>query len=170
MVRYCFNVAPSACITLIQRNRRSERDCLCFKFLSLRRKPEVYVLRTSCFGLRQNSRSLALANDRNFREGNAVTISCVRESVIWILAILLSLMLLVTLYVQKVDRICKVQVYPGSLFTFLRFIQWWGYLLLLAKSKLRTNRQKGSDTSVHPVGLATEIFSSRVCYRYWFSL
>lgn len=82
MVRYCFNVAPSACITLIQPNRRSERDCLCFKFLGLRRKPEVHVLRTSCFGLRQNSRSLALANDRNFRDENAVTISCVRESVI----------------------------------------------------------------------------------------
>ena len=75
MVRYCFNVAPSACITLTQRNRRSERDCLC-------RKPEVYVLRTSCLGLRQNSRSLALVNDRNFRDENAVTISCVRESVI----------------------------------------------------------------------------------------
>ena len=28
-------------------------------------------------------------------------------------------MLLVTLYVQKVDRICNVQVYPGSLFTSL---------------------------------------------------
>ena len=26
-------------------------------------------------------------------------------------------MLLVTLYVQKVDRICNVQVHPGSLFT-----------------------------------------------------
>ena len=169
MVRYCFNVAPRACITLIQRNRRSERDCLCFKFLSLRRKPEVHVLRTSCFGLRQNSRCLALANDRSFRDENAVTISFVIERV-WTLPVLLNLMLLVTLYVQKVDRICNVQVYPGSLFTFLRFIQWWGYLLLLAKSKLRTNRQKGSDTSVHPVGLATEIFSSRVCYRYWFSL
>ena len=99
----------------------------------------------------------------------AVTISCVIERV-WTLPVLLNLILLVTLYVQKVDRICNVQVYPDSFFTFLRFVQWWGYLLLLAKSRLCTNRQKGSDTSVHPVGLATKIFSSRVCYRYWFSL
>lgn len=108
-------MSPPAPALPLSSGTGDRKDCLCFKFLSLRRKPEVHVLRTSCFG-RQNSRSLALANDRRFRDDNAVTISCVIERE-WTLPVLLNLMLLVTLYVQKVDRICNLQVYPGSLFT-----------------------------------------------------